>query len=220
MFRILNSNISLQDTEVIILEAEEKFQFFHEKFALWRRWVKNQELCKFSSFRWTHFRFSTSSGRKFVRVLLLHSPVLPGCDSVIKSIENLKTTFKGIIPNWLSISHLGKETIYHCSWTSQWYWSGRKQASWFVQLSGTSFWFWIRETGMILVQTWWGINRSDQASSSCSSLVSHNLPLQVGSLVLFSIKIKLRNRPKAEHDMHVALSKTSLRNEVLIASRH
>jgi hypothetical protein len=37
VFRILNSNISLQDTEVIILEAEEKFQFFHEKFALWRR---------------------------------------------------------------------------------------------------------------------------------------------------------------------------------------
>jgi hypothetical protein len=41
------------------------------------------------------------------------------------------------------------------------------------------FWLWINETGLILMQSWWGISQSNYASLSTFSPISHNLPLWI-----------------------------------------
>jgi hypothetical protein len=49
----------------------------------------------------------------------------------------------------------------------------------------TSFWFWLRESGLLLVEIWWVISHTDQASISSSTSVTPYL-CELEFLALFS----------------------------------
>jgi hypothetical protein len=59
--------------------------------------------------------------------------------------------------DWFGSWYLNNEPFYGISWPNQWCLSGKRRTYWFQQLSETSFWFWINETGSLLVHTLLGI---------------------------------------------------------------
>jgi hypothetical protein len=100
---ILNSNISLQDTEVNILEAEIKDQSFQEKWTLWERRAKSGNFAKLTLFE----EIASDSV----------PPVEPKVyESLVTPLDNLKINIEAIIPTgsigdiWVPLSFIFKKS--------------------------------------------------------------------------------------------------------------
>lgn len=205
IFSHLNSlNISLQGRGINILDAEEKTTSFQEKLALYGRRVKCENYANFPLFD----EIVSLQVKREIDVKVL--------DCIKMHLENLQVTFDGIIPrtfvvdNWIrnpftvSLDEISdaddaKDELIELR-------NNKKISSDFETMTLDVFWCKQSESFPVLVK---------RALQALIPFVTTYL-CESGFSVLVSIKTKLRNKLKAEHDMRLALSNTLPRIQQLV----